>query len=160
MMTRRDLERYLSFYAPRIKEFYFPWYEENERGHILFSNDAFLALQMATNYVPGALSPNLRKFNRWLPQHVLDACDTNIHPFMSLFLGKSVTLVNFWAQPILPDPLLLSAIQHALTNLPGLQEITLNYGHCVVRDLFDAFPGECDVVHDLDVSEDSRYRDF
>lgn len=126
-ISPRDLQRYLEFYAPRIQELSYYSSVDEEEGYTRFSNDAFLALQLATGMTPGALSPNLRSFSGWLPPHFTGRWD-NMFPFLSLFLGKSVTSVYFRIHHPF-DPLTISSMQYAVERLPNLEEIKIEPGY-------------------------------
>lgn len=115
-VSARDLQRYLEFYAPRIQVISFSSVDY-EDGYVMFSKNAFLALQMATGLKPGALSPNLRSFSGG------DPMDKMI-PLVSLFVGHSVTSVTFKPRRAF-NSLAISSMQFALERLPNLKEIEI-----------------------------------
>ncbi|KAF5313412.1 hypothetical protein D9611_008515 [Ephemerocybe angulata] len=92
-ITPTDLDRYMGFYAHRIREVRL-W---NLR--MIWTPEAWHGLQMATNWKHGALSPSALKVswaltketNFTLPADMLDPS----FPFFSLFLGPRTTSISF-----------------------------------------------------------------
>ncbi|KAF5313383.1 hypothetical protein D9611_008459 [Ephemerocybe angulata] len=92
-ITPPDLDRYLAYYAPRIREV------DIAQLRTTFSPETWQNLQLATNWKAGALSPSAWKivwrlteyFQPKLSEAILD----QTFPYFALFLGPKVTSVHF-----------------------------------------------------------------
>ncbi|KAF6761341.1 hypothetical protein DFP72DRAFT_959293 [Ephemerocybe angulata] len=90
-----DVDRYLTRYAPRIRRLKADIYKAKR----VPSLELLQALQVVTDFQPGALAPLLRSF-RWIPGDMIKLefgleYSNNIQPFMPLFVGASVTNLMF-----------------------------------------------------------------
>ncbi|KAJ3534016.1 hypothetical protein NMY22_g7097 [Coprinellus aureogranulatus] len=115
-----DLRRYLTVYAHRIQSF--SLYSNNTKGSL--SAMVFQSLQMATDYLPGALSPRLRSLS-WTPaqhhrneqDHPVDAFDA----YVSLFAGKSVESLELLDS--IDDPAYRGSLSATARRLPHLKKL-------------------------------------
>ncbi|KAF6748338.1 hypothetical protein DFP72DRAFT_916445 [Ephemerocybe angulata] len=95
-LVLKDLERYLGYYAPRIREFDVSKWER--KGDPILSVAFFQALQLVTLGKPGALAPHLTAF-KWmgLPDLLPPFGGEESQKFLSfrsLFLGTSVLFAS------------------------------------------------------------------
>ncbi|KAJ3511785.1 hypothetical protein NMY22_g15543 [Coprinellus aureogranulatus] len=92
-LERSDLRRYLDFYAKRVRSLRLPsgW----RRSGTWLSVEVLQAMQIATDSVPGALTPLLEDFTWLAPQQLNEvygeAMAIQFTPCMALFFGPSVT---------------------------------------------------------------------
>ncbi|KAF6753333.1 hypothetical protein DFP72DRAFT_1171118 [Ephemerocybe angulata] len=94
-VTLADLDRYITFYAPRIRSF-----KPYQAKWTVLSLEALEALHLATEeFGPGALSPLLTKFE-WpsssdVGELIGEESAMTVSRYMSLFLGDNVTSLKF-----------------------------------------------------------------
>ncbi|KAF6748336.1 hypothetical protein DFP72DRAFT_574270 [Ephemerocybe angulata] len=121
-ITQKDIGRYLTFYAARIRRFRPYMY-----CGINLSVEALQALQLASGGKPGVLSPLLREFS-WPSPDVVSTllgedAKRQLSPCMSLFLGDSLTTIDFEVPPDLP--LHAGSLDQALSRHPRLKRISI-----------------------------------
>ncbi|KAJ3523707.1 hypothetical protein NMY22_g11325 [Coprinellus aureogranulatus] len=119
--TEKDLERYVKYYAPRIREIY----ASSGDSETTFSSRALHTLHLLTGWTPGVLSPFARKLT-WEPYSTSGAVSEEGHdrfPFFSLFLSKQITSLDIIVDPM--SILNMTAVRSAVITLPGLAELTL-----------------------------------
>ncbi|KAJ3523708.1 hypothetical protein NMY22_g11321 [Coprinellus aureogranulatus] len=111
--TRGHLERYLTFYAHRIRHFVTPLL--GRPTHRALSTDFLLAVQLLTNNEPGILSPLLRRIDMHHPSHTDKAPKFNLSAFLSLFLGNHVESFSF--PPCKGGPIYTASVHANLKRL-------------------------------------------
>ncbi|KAF5332873.1 hypothetical protein D9611_005374 [Ephemerocybe angulata] len=120
-----DLHRYLTRYASRIRNFK----PAVSAGMKMLSPDALLALQYATDFQPGALSPQLKHFQWISPKSIADGLGDEfvgrLSSYMILFVGKTVDSIDL-SDVKTSTPLEMAAVRYILKRLPCLK---------VLRDL-------------------------
>ncbi|KAF6763696.1 hypothetical protein DFP72DRAFT_1059755 [Ephemerocybe angulata] len=128
-LTAKDIERYKRFYAPRIRDLHFS-FRAWDLDFTILSNEAFQALQVVTEWQPGALTPRLEIMHRWLPVEEeistlkIDPFPNYGAPYLSLFLGEHVYSLDM---PVYPRvPLWTTTVQCILGQHPSLKELTLS----------------------------------
>ncbi|KAJ3547972.1 hypothetical protein NMY22_g1443 [Coprinellus aureogranulatus] len=123
-IEQEDMARYLSYYAPRIRKVYFDF---DHRGCTMLSQESLNALQVATEYHPGALSPSLKIF-RWFDvaeaeSYLGEGLGRQFSPYMNLFLSNSVDSLSVSLYNDDP-PLHKASVQLAVKRLhPSLKEV-------------------------------------
>ncbi|KAF5332683.1 hypothetical protein D9611_005321 [Ephemerocybe angulata] len=148
-LTPADLRRYRDRYAHRIRTF-LPTPSRSPQC-IFISAKLFQALSLATDNEAGALSPRLVEFS-WLspfdyswvgfgPEYAEE-----VSPFISLFLGKSVTSITFHISG--PSPLQTASIQSVARRLPEIKTFTCRAEENV------RFPRELILAHSWDRLEE------
>ncbi|KAF6749338.1 hypothetical protein DFP72DRAFT_545480 [Ephemerocybe angulata] len=115
-----DLRRYLTRYAYRIRNFK----PAVSAGMKMLSPDALLALQYATDFQPGALSPQLKHF-QWISLKSIadglgDEFVRRLSSYMILFVGKTVDSINL-SDANTSTPLEMAAVRYILKRLPCLK---------------------------------------
>ncbi|KAJ3518884.1 hypothetical protein NMY22_g13457 [Coprinellus aureogranulatus] len=113
-LKEEDLERYLTFYAHRIK-----LVSPSLMGSAdMPSMELLHAFQLATGYKRGALSPSLKQFN-WL------FIEDSFAPFMSLFLGPQIQALAV-GDPDTSGDLSIASIYYYTRGLPHLKELIMS----------------------------------
>ncbi|KAF5334533.1 hypothetical protein D9611_013812 [Ephemerocybe angulata] len=120
-----DLERYLTKYSHRIRSFV-----GSSPRAFFFSNEVSQALQMATEYRPGALAPHLESF-RWpyfterYETTYGRECGAMVSAFVPLLLSPTVDYFRLpYFQAVLP--ITLTTMQLALSRLPKLTKLVVS----------------------------------
>ncbi|KAF6753331.1 hypothetical protein DFP72DRAFT_902769 [Ephemerocybe angulata] len=149
MATPKDMDRYLSFYAPRIRSLR-PHLVGNE---MTLSIEAFQAIRLATGGKDGVLSPLLTNFY-WPSPDVAryslgEEFTKLLSPYMSLFLGSMITTLHFPAPT--DTPLHAGSLDQALRRYPRLRSLVIQgSGSGVDREFIErcitSFPWE-DLEH-------------
>ncbi|KAF6753228.1 hypothetical protein DFP72DRAFT_902267 [Ephemerocybe angulata] len=115
-----DLHRYLTRYASRIRTFK----PAVSAGMKMLSPDALLALQYATDFQPGALSPQLKHFQWISPKSIADGLGDEfvgrLSSYMTLFIGKTVDSIDL-SDANTSNPLEMAAVRYMLKRLPCLK---------------------------------------
>ena len=134
-ITPADLKRYLDVYARRIRTI------SNWDRTVHVSSQVLQALQVATDFKPGALSPSLQRFDTaTLKPDVLEETTGNYHSDINigstiwLFVHPQMKAINISASS--SDPLYLSSIHLTATRLPNLKELTIGIGYESLEDPF------------------------
>ncbi|KAF6764226.1 hypothetical protein DFP72DRAFT_871162 [Ephemerocybe angulata] len=117
-----DLRRYLTRYACRIRNFE----PIVSAGMKMLSPDALLALQNATDFQPGALSPQLKHF-QWISLKSIadglgDEFARRLSSYVTLFVGKTVDSLNL-SYADTSTPLEMSVVRYTLKRLPHLKQL-------------------------------------
>ncbi|KAF5332811.1 hypothetical protein D9611_005258 [Ephemerocybe angulata] len=141
-LAPNDLQRYLNYYAPRIRELSLvDWKREDDP----ILSPAFLrALQLATSRKPGALAPSLLFFE-WVPIMSLrvalgDEIAQHLPMFMSLFLGPNVLSARLELGSTFPGE--TSTTYDATRTLNKLKELFLSIDDTeLVNDYLSTFTG-------------------
>ena len=93
MATPSDVQRFLNFYARRIRSFWI-----DTESEVWLSVEVLQALQIVTDWVPGVLSPRLEGFRWESPRTMRDILGkemASVYPnCMSLFLAPTVINLN------------------------------------------------------------------
>ncbi|TEB32496.1 hypothetical protein FA13DRAFT_258736 [Coprinellus micaceus] len=136
VITPSDLDRYLNYYAPRIRSIKppLPLYDEGPLTWV--SSQALQALQAATDCQPGVLSPLLEEFD-WtylmfsalfdLEGYVGKDHMEGASLCMSLFLGQNLKHLTF--SSFYDDPTHLTAIQSTAEKFPHLKSVSIALGN-------------------------------
>lgn len=124
-VTESHLQRHLSFYANRIHS-WSPCMRSDKRT---LSGEALQALQIATNFKLGVLSPHLRHFywssaeEHW-PSHPR-ALPGTLDPYVSLFVGESVESLQLGKTR--DGPIYLGSLTSTTNRLPHLKSLSLSF---------------------------------
>ncbi|KAF5332695.1 hypothetical protein D9611_005276 [Ephemerocybe angulata] len=118
VITLEDLDRYLTYYAPRIRDLHLGLHQTT-----VLSIEAWKALHVATDGKRGVLSPLLKTFYWSSPEDIAftmgEDAARQISPYMSLFLSDSITSLSFDVPQQLP--LHAKSLEEAIKRLPRLR---------------------------------------
>lgn len=136
-----DLDRYLSFYAPRIRRVFLD-FDLNQR--MFLSIEALQALQLVTNHQCGVLSPLLQHFRWPLYDSVKLAFGENfvdkLYPLMSLFIPNNLASLDIECHRRFSKfgPLFMSSLYSTARRLPSVAHLDIggNQRPDVDRDRF------------------------
>ncbi|TEB32508.1 hypothetical protein FA13DRAFT_258836 [Coprinellus micaceus] len=146
----QDVERYTTVYAPRIRSV--------QLGSRLAPSIGVLqGLSIATRFIPGALSPNIRALSwsvyafDYLGMENVDLAAS----YMSLFAGETLSCLYIPPLPEAPLPLCFTALFSTIERLSGLKVLDLRSTFSppnnpdVLNKLIASCPWEC--LESLDV---------
>ena len=116
-MVFADLERYLTYYAPRIRAVSLVFLKE------IFALDVWQGLQFVTHFKPGALAPFNARLDWDLSERRCWSINPDLleqtYPYFVLFLGQATTSLTFSINPTIP--LHLTSIESTLRGLANVK---------------------------------------
>ncbi|KAF6761315.1 hypothetical protein DFP72DRAFT_880715 [Ephemerocybe angulata] len=149
VITLEDLSRYLTHYAPRIRSIRLGY------NTTALSIEAWQALHLATDGKYGVLSPLLTEFAWPSPKTIIaimgEEAARQISPYISLFLGDSITTLSFGIPPPLPRH--TGSLEEAVERYPRLRCLIIG-SSSDEGGLGGAFPERCITSNRLEYLEE------
>ncbi|RXW19728.1 hypothetical protein EST38_g6122 [Candolleomyces aberdarensis] len=124
-INQKDLKRYLTYYADRIRQFH-----AEDHFHEILSAEAFKALKLAANGQDGVLAPRITSLH-WLEPSQLNGhprtLRNRIYPFFSLFMGPKISGLGFVVEPEYSTQ--VDCVRSSLERYPDLKELDITLCH-------------------------------